>query len=103
MTNKPETLFDKARNDIRLRHYSIRTEQAYLSWIRRYIQYHNMKHPRKMGKREIRAFLSHLALKRKVSSSTQNQAFNALLFLYRTVLEIDLDDNIDAFRAKQSE
>lgn len=103
MTTKPETLLDKVRNDIRLRHYSIRTEQAYVAWIRRYVQYHNMKHPRKMGKREIKAFLSYLALERKVSSSTQNQAFNALLFLYRTVLEIDLDGNIDAFRAKNSE
>ena len=103
MATKPETLLDKVRNEIRLRHYSIRTEQAYVAWIRRYIQYHNMKHPRKMGKREIKAFLSHLALERKVSSSTQNQAFNALLFLYRTVLEIDLDGNIDAFRAKNSE
>lgn len=103
METKPKTLLDKVRNEIRLRHYSIRTEQAYVAWIRRYVRYHNMKHPGKMGKREIKAFLSHLALERKVSSSTQNQAFNALLFLYRAVLEIDLDGNIDAFRAKNSE
>jgi hypothetical protein len=78
-----ELLFDRVRNLIRLKHYSIRTERTYLGWIKRYILFHNKRHPKDMGNTEIEAFLSHLAVDLKVSASTQNQAFNALLFLYR--------------------
>lgn len=91
----------RARTLIRAKHYSIRTEKSYLSWIGRYLEYHNEGDPRQMGAPEIEAFLSYLAIDRKVSASTQNQAFNALLFLYRTVLGIALDGSIDAIRAKQ--
>ena len=92
MSNQPETLLSKVRESLRLRHYSIRTEQAYIAWIRRYLLFHDMKHPCQMGRPEIEAFLSHLATDLKVSASTQNQAFNAILFLYRHVLKIELDE-----------
>jgi len=101
MEKPPEKLVDQVRGAIRLRHYSIRTEQSYVSWIKRYIIFHNMKHPRDMGRPEIEAFLTHLAVGLKVSASTQNQAFNALLFLYHQVLNKDLDDSINAIRAKK--
>ena len=94
-------LFEKARNLIRLKHYSIRTEKSYLPWIQRYMIFHNNKNPEEMGSTEIEAFLSHLAVNLKVSASTQNQAFNALLFLYREVLKRKLDESINAIRAKK--
>ncbi len=96
-------LLDRVRHKIRLKHYSIRTEQAYVSWIKRYIHFHNMKHPKDMGEMEIEEFLTDLAARGKVSASTQNQAFNALLFLYRQVLKIDLFGEINALRAKTPE
>ena len=71
---------------IRVRHYSYRTEQTYLGWIRRYILFHNKKHPKTMGSLQVQEFLNHLAMDRKVSSATQNQALNALVFMYRHVL-----------------
>ncbi len=101
MDNKPKKLLDQVRGIIRLKHYSIRTEHAYVSWIKRYIFYHDKRHPKDMGKREIESFLSHLAVELKVAASTQNQAFNAVLFLYREVLKIDIDDKINAVRAKR--
>jgi integron integrase len=88
---------------LRRKHYSLRTERSYLFWIRNYVGFHNMRHPRGMGKHEIESFLTHLAVDRNVSSSTQNQAFNAILFLYRDVLETDLGDGLNAVRAKRSE
>ena len=94
-------LLEEVRNVIRRKHYSIRTEQAYISWIKNYIAFHGMRHPRDMGKREIEAFLNHLARNRQVASATQNQAFNAILFLYRDVLGIELADSINASRAKK--
>ena len=94
-------LFSQIHNVLRRKHYSLRTEKTYISWIKRYVHYHNMKHPRQMGKKEIERFLTYLAVDRKVSSSTQNQAFNAILFLYKNVLEIDLADTINAARAKK--
>jgi integron integrase len=100
MKKHPKKLLDQVRERIRMKHYSIRTEQAYVSWIRRFILFHNKRHPGDMGKPEIETFLTHLAVSLKVSSSTQNQAFNALLFLYRQVLEQDLPEKIDATRAK---
>ena len=94
-------LLDQVRELIRIRHYSIRTEQAYLQWIRRYILFHGKRHPRDMGADELTMFLSDLALKRNVSASTQNQALNAILFLYRDVLKISLPWLNDVQRAKK--
>ena len=102
MTLKPK-LLDQVRNKIRVRQYSIRTETAYISWIKRYIYFHNKKHPKDMGRTEIEAFLTHLAVDRNVAASTQNQAFNALLFLYEQVLESDSFKNVKALRAKKPE
>ena len=73
-------LLDIVRDKIRFKHYSIKTEQSYLSWIKRYIFFHNKKHPKEMGKIEIEAFLTHLAVDKKVSPTTQNQAFSAVPF-----------------------
>jgi integron integrase len=101
MSKPPTRLLDLVREQIRLRHYSIRTEQAYVSWIKRYILFHDKKHPKDMDKAEIEAFLTYLAKDLNVSSSTQNQAFNALLFLYNQVLHKSLDDKINAIRAKK--
>jgi integron integrase len=85
-----------ARQRMRTRHLALRTEQAYLQWMRRFIAFHGRRHPREMGARELEQFLTHLAVVRKVSAPTQNQALQALLFLYRHVLEIDVPwlDNI---------
>ena len=83
-------LFAVARDKIRTRHLAYRTEQAYLQWMRRYVGYHGRRHPRKMGAPEVEAFLTHLAVDAHVSASTQNQAMQALIFLYRQVLEIEL-------------
>ena len=83
---------ERVRSQIRLRHYSIRTEQSYLHWIYRFILFHNKRHPAEMGSAEITAFLSHLATERNVASSTQNQALNAIVFLYRDVLDKELGD-----------
>jgi integrase len=89
-------LFEVAREKIRTRHLALRTEQAYLHWIRRYVKFHARRHPREMGRVEVEAFLSHLAVDAKVAASTQNQALQALLFLYRQVLDIELPwlDNV---------
>jgi integron integrase len=94
-------LLEQARDAIRIRHYSIRTEQSYLGWMKRFILFHNKRHPAEMGEQEVTAFLSHLAVNRHVSSSTQNQALAAILFLYKEVLKHPLDwmDNIQ--RAKK--
>ena len=83
-------LLDQVRELIRIRHYSIRTEQAYVQWIRRFILFHDKRHPLELGAGEVTAFLSHLAVKRNVAASTQNQALNAILFLYRDVLKCTL-------------
>jgi integron integrase len=83
-------LFEVVREKIRTRHLALRTEQAYLQWVRRYVNFHLRRHPREMGAAEVEAFLTHLAVDAKVSASTQNQALQALLFLYRQVLEVEL-------------
>ena len=83
-------LLDQVRHAIRTRHYSHRTEEAYVGWIRRYILFHGKCHPATMGDAEIARFMTHLAVERGVSASTQNQALSALLFLYRDVLDLDL-------------
>lgn len=86
----PPRLLDSLRAEIRLRHYSVRTEAAYVDWARRYILFHGKRHPRDMGAHEVATFLSHLASERQVSASTQNQAKSALLFLYGQVLKTTL-------------
>jgi len=98
--NKPR-LLDQVRAQLRVRHYSLRTEDAYIQWIRRYIFFHEKRHPAEMGAPEISRFLSWLATERQVSASTQNQALSALLFLYRHVLDIDLPWMDDIVRAKR--
>jgi len=94
-------LLDRVRGRIRLKHYSIRTETAYIGWIKRYIYFHGKRHPAEMGKEEVEAFLTSLAVQRNVSAATQNQALSALLFLYREVLEIELPWLDDVTRAKK--
>jgi len=101
MNTSSPRLLDQVREIIRVKHYSIRTEQAYVQWIRRYILYHGKRHPRDMGAKEVSAFLSSLAITAKVAASTQNQALNAILFLYREVLKISLPWLEDVQRAKR--
>jgi integron integrase len=96
-------LLEQVRQLIRIRHYSIRTEQAYLQWIRRYILFHGKRHPADIRGEHLTQFLSDLAIRGKVSASTQNQALNAILFLYREVLKIQLPWIDDVQRAKRSE
>jgi integron integrase len=83
-------LLDQVRNCIRRRHYSIRTEQSYIDWIKRYIYFHNKQHPKNLNESHLTEFLNYLAVEKKVASSTQNQALCALVFLYRHVLKKDL-------------
>ena len=102
-TQKPK-LLDQVRNAIRLKHYSYRTEETYVSWIRRYILFHNKKHPKDMDIPEIEAYLTYLAADQRVAASTQNQAMYSILFLYREVLDIEIDiKEIDALRAEKPE
>ena len=83
-------LLDLVKNAIRIRHYSLRTEESYVYWIRGYVRFNGLRHPRDMGAREVTAFLTHLAVERDVAAATQQQALSALLFLYKQVLGIDL-------------
>jgi len=99
---KSVRLMDQVREVLRFHHYAYNTEQSYVSWILQYIRFNNKRHPKDMGKHEIEAFLSYLALKRGVSASTQNQAFNAIIFLYKQVLNLDCDFDIRASRARKS-
>lgn len=93
-------LLDQLRDSIRVRQYSLATEKTYVQWVRRFILFHDKRHPAEMGKQEIEAFLTYLAVKRGVSPSTQNQALQAVLFLYRNVLQIELPWLDDVVRAK---
>ncbi|MCW3148913.1 integron integrase [Stutzerimonas stutzeri] len=102
MDIKPR-LLDQVRGQIRLRHYSIRTEAVYLEWIRRFIRFHKYRHPQDMGASEVEAFLSDLAVRRDVSAFTQNQAPSAILFLYKQVLQIELPWLEGVIRAKRSQ
>jgi integron integrase len=95
-------LLDRLRDKVRLKHYSIRTEHVYIDWARRFILFHNKRHPKQMGAPEVAAFLTHLAVERNVSASTQNQAKSALLFLYKEVLGVDLPWLDDIESAKPS-
>src|SRR5437016_11112223 len=88
-SQKPK-LLDQVHQAIRTRHYSPRTEETYIHWIKRFIFFHNKRHPAEMGEKEIARFLSSLASEQHVSASTQNQALNAILFLYRHVLRKDI-------------
>jgi integron integrase len=90
LDDRPLTLVGQYRRVLRLRHYSRRTEAAYIAWVRRFVRFHGMQHPRTMTPNHVRAFLSHLSIERKVSASTQNQALASLLFLYRDVLRMPL-------------
>jgi len=108
---KPKKLLHRVRDVLRDQHYSIHTEKTYVRWITRYILFHDKRHPKRMGVPEIEAFLTHLAVERRVAASTQNQALSALLFLYREVLEVELEGTaalpttsegaIDYIRAKR--
>jgi integron integrase len=97
---RPPRLLDQARQVLRVRHYAHSTEDCYLQWIIRFIRFHGKRHPRDMGTAEVEQFLPHLAVAGRVSASTQNQALNALLFLYQQVLDIDLG-RLDAVRARR--
>ncbi len=96
-------LLDRLREKVRLKHYSIRTEQVYIDWARRFILFHGKRHPKDMGAPEVEAFLTHLAVERNVAASTQNQAKSALLFLYKEVLGIELPwlDGIESAKASR--
>jgi len=99
---KKKKLLDIVRDKIRFKHYSYSTEKTYVHWIKHYIFFHNKKHPVEMGKEEIESFLTFLATKKRVSPTTQNQAFSAILFLYKEVLGIDMSEwNIQALRAQE--
>jgi len=92
---------DQVRDRLRLKHYSIRTETAYLGWIKRFILFHGKRHPAELGKPEVEAFLTALAVERNVAASTQGQALSALLFLYGEVLGLDLPWLDEVTRAKK--
>jgi integron integrase len=94
-------LFAVAREKIRTQHLALRTEQAYLHWMRRFVKFHHRRHPRELGPTEVEVFLSHLAVEAKVAASTQNQALQALLFLYRQVLHIELPGLENVTRASR--
>ena len=100
-TQRSPKLLERMRIHLRTRHYSIRTEEAYIDWARRFILFHGKCHPRDMGVVEVEAFLSHLAVERHFSASTQNQAKAALLYLYKQVLEIDLPWLNEVVQAKR--
>lgn len=102
MDERPKMLSEVVRDTIRRKHYSRQTEKSYVQWIKRYIAFYHKRHPREMGQAEIEAFLTHLAVEGNVAASTQNQAFNAILFLYRDVLNQTLDFNIQAVRSRRS-
>ncbi len=97
----PKKLLDQVRHRIRVKHYSRRTEIAYVDWIKRFILFNDKRHPRDMGRSELEAFLSHLAVARDVAASTQNQALAALLFLYKEVLALEVPWLTDVTRAKK--
>jgi integron integrase len=97
----PPRLMDVVRQKLRVRHYSFRTERTYIHWIKRFILFHDKRHPREMGKTEVEAFLSSLALDRHVAAATQNLALSSILFLYRDVLEQELPWLDDVVRAKK--
>lgn len=90
-TPRPAGLIQRYREELQARHYARRTVETYEQWLRRFLRFHQLRHPREMGSEDVNAFLTHLAVEGQVSASTQNQALSALLFLYRELLERDLD------------
>lgn len=98
---KSETLVNQLRQVLRSRHYSRSTEETYCHWVRRFMAFHNKRHPSRLGDAEVNAFLSHLALRARVSASTQNQALSAILFLYRSVLKRKIGNLGDLVRARR--
>ena len=99
---KPK-LLEQMREALRSRHYSRSTERTYLMWVKRFILFHGLRHPAEMGQVEINAFLTHLAVNKKVSASTQNQALSALLFLYRYIIGREIGDLSEVVRARKPE
>lgn len=102
LENRPVKLLDRLRQHIRFKHYSLRTEQQYVYWVRFFIRFHRLRHPAEMGAPEITAFLTYLANDRKCSASTHNQALSAILFLYKEVLRQDLPWMTEIGRPKTS-
>lgn len=100
-TARPK-LLNQVRIVLRGRHYGQRTESAYLNWVKRFILFHNKRHPAEMAETEVNQFLTHLAINEQVSASTQNQALSALLFLYRYVLDLELGQLGTVIRARKS-
>ena len=98
MNKQPKKLLDQVRDSIRNKHYSSRTEKTYIDWIKRFILYHEKRHPKDMGASEIREFITYLATEREVSTSTQNQAMSAIMFLYKYVLEKEITIPPDIMR-----
>jgi len=96
-------LMEQVRAALRVKHYSIRTERTYVHWIKRFIHFHGLRHPSELGEKEVADFLTHLAVSDRVAASTQNQALNSLVFLYKNVLERPLGDITGAVRAKRPE
>ena len=101
MAVREPRLLDRVRRELRLRHYSPRTESAYVQWILRFIHFHDVRHPGEMGAAEVSQFLSHLAVEGRVAASTQNQALNALVFLYARVLDRPLAELAGVVRARK--
>lgn len=100
---QPKKLLEQVSDAIRIKHYSSRTEKTYIDWIKRYILFHDKRHPKDMGAEEIQAFITHLATQKQLAASTQNQALSAVIFLYRYVLKIDITLPSDIIRAQKSE
>lgn len=98
---KSGRLMDRVRETLRYHHYSLRTEKSYVNWIVKFIKFNGTRHPKEMGKHEIERFLSHLAVNRHVARSTQSQAMHAILFLYREVLQMPMDDKLDPVRTRK--
>jgi len=101
--SEPSPFLRSVREAIRVRHFSIRTEEAYVYWVRRFVVFHGKRHPADMGEAEVARFLTHLAVEDNVASATQNQALNALVFLYRNVLNRPLGACTGVVRAKRPE
>lgn len=100
---RKKKILDRLHDIMRLKHYSLRTEKTYRMWIVRYVNFHGRKHPAEMGEPEVEAFLTDLAVRQNVAKSTQNQALNALVFLYSEVLNRPLEGRINAIRAPRKE
>ncbi|HXQ32824.1 MAG TPA: integron integrase, partial [Anaerolineales bacterium] len=102
-STKQKRLLDQVRDALRTKHYSYRTEQAYIEWIKRFILFHGKRHPKDMGASEVHAYITYLAVERNIASSTQNQALSAIAFLYKHVLQKDIDLATDLVRPLRPE